>query len=369
MLSKLFAFIEDFKVRQAYGILRWIKSKQDARAELIWYPIVLMLHLDESREPLVERQSLIAFCEWIRFGTPSYTMCVLVERLESQDTEKYLDELEKCLKVQISESCINVHSLMVTFQDSGDLSETASAVIQCTSIGALIPNTLVVNFPHFHNLWVRKNYNDVTLYEFWKKIVTYERKCIAICKGELWKIKPMSDVLTVDIWWVVEEDDILLLFMYLITNWRKFVDAKVRLFPVISKLETEEAESQMTEAINERVTRSLVVAEMSIQQVKEETLSLYKGLRLGGAETTELGTIEESAAMPAKKRVRGKNELNAKMHEKSLATDLIFVNVPKWNADWEPHPRKFFAFLGDLTEKLNQIVLIRPPAINYNIKK
>uniref|UniRef100_A0A1I7Y415 SLC12 domain-containing protein n=1 Tax=Steinernema glaseri TaxID=37863 RepID=A0A1I7Y415_9BILA len=369
MLSNLFAYIEDLKIRTAYGMLRRIKRVKEADPRPSFYPIVLMLHLDEGREPLIERQSLIAFSEWIRHGTPSFTMSVMVERCESQDTEKYLAELDKCLKTQIGESCINVHTLLVTYRDSNDLSETTSAVIQCTEIGALIPNTLVVNFPQFENFQSRKNYNDVALREFWKKIVTYDKKCLAICKGELWRIKPKAE-LTVDIWWVVEDDDILLLFMYLITNWRKFVDAKVRLFPVISDHWTQEAEAKIVEAINDRVAHSWIVAELSIERIEEDAVALYKGLRRNqNAVDLPPTTTTEEETTPMAKKHSGAKQLNARMQEKSAHSDLVFVNIPKWSSESEGSQRKFFHFLQSLTDRFNLMVLFRPPSLEFNIKK
>lgn len=62
----------------------------------------------------------------------------------------FFAEISQFLKfklIQIGESCLNAHHLVVSYENVSELNETASAVIQCSGLGILKPNTIIIDFP------------------------------------------------------------------------------------------------------------------------------------------------------------------------------------------------------------------------------
>ncbi|VDN22026.1 unnamed protein product [Gongylonema pulchrum] len=116
-------YFERWRIDTAYRLLRWVYGlKNDHR----WYPQALIMHIDENPEWLVDCQKLIAVAEWIKDGAASNIVAVLCE---------------------VGESCLNAHHLVVSYENLGELNETASAVIQCSGLGILRPNTIIVDYP------------------------------------------------------------------------------------------------------------------------------------------------------------------------------------------------------------------------------
>uniref|UniRef100_A0A914S4M2 Uncharacterized protein n=1 Tax=Parascaris equorum TaxID=6256 RepID=A0A914S4M2_PAREQ len=130
------------RVNLACYILRWVEAHMDMNK--YWYPKILILHLDENKEWLVDCQKLIAVAEWIKEGAVITIVALLCE---DPDTPQYLRTVNDAVRKMIGESCLNAHQLVVSYEKLDELNETASAVIQCSGFGILNPNTIILEFP------------------------------------------------------------------------------------------------------------------------------------------------------------------------------------------------------------------------------
>lgn len=66
-----------WRVNLACYILRWVEAHMDTIN--YWYPKILILHLDENKEWLVDCQKLIAVAEWIKEGVIINIVALLCE--------------------------------------------------------------------------------------------------------------------------------------------------------------------------------------------------------------------------------------------------------------------------------------------------
>ncbi|VDM29885.1 unnamed protein product [Toxocara canis] len=67
----------EWRVSLACRILSWVEKHLDTAN--YWYPKLLILHLDETKEWLVDCQKLIAVAEWIKEGAVSNIVALLCE--------------------------------------------------------------------------------------------------------------------------------------------------------------------------------------------------------------------------------------------------------------------------------------------------
>ncbi|VBB34661.1 unnamed protein product, partial [Acanthocheilonema viteae] len=261
-------YFERWRVDIAYRLLRCVYSHKDF--EHHWYPQILIMQIDENPEWLVNCQKLIAVAEWIKDGAASN---IVAGHTNDPDTGEYLGLVETAVTQLIGESCLNAHHLVVSYQNLSELNETASAVIQCSGLGILKPNTIIS---------------------------------------------------TLDFWWVVEGDDLLLSFIYVICRNYRWTFTKLRIFAVIKETEVEAVKEQVLKRIHKA---SLEADSIEYLLVPPDDIAAY--------ESAKLSTLNQNMQQEQRSKSRRiyKNEpplrLNSLIRKESINADLIMLNLPR----------------------------------------
>ncbi|KAL3984652.1 hypothetical protein ACH3XW_35415 [Acanthocheilonema viteae] len=346
-------YFERWRVDIAYRLLRCVYSHKDF--EHHWYPQILIMQIDENPEWLVNCQKLIAVAEWIKDGAASNIIAVLCEgHTNDPDTGEYLGLVETAVTQLIGESCLNAHHLVVSYENLSELNETASAVIQCSGLGILKPNTIIVDFPKCGS---SSSFLHGGQGELWNRIAATVDKCLLICKGDLWKPVPFNLASTLDFWWVVEGDDLLLSFIYVICRNYRWTFTKLRIFAVIKETEVEAVKEQVLKRIHKA---SLEADSIEYLSVPPDDIAAY--------ESAKLSTLNQNMQQEQRSKSRRiyKNEpplrLNSLIRKESINADLVMLNLPRPRGD-VPASR-LLQTLDSVTEQLTRTVIFRPP-INF----
>ncbi|KAL3984651.1 hypothetical protein ACH3XW_35415 [Acanthocheilonema viteae] len=342
-------YFERWRVDIAYRLLRCVYSHKDF--EHHWYPQILIMQIDENPEWLVNCQKLIAVAEWIKDGAASN---IIAGHTNDPDTGEYLGLVETAVTQLIGESCLNAHHLVVSYENLSELNETASAVIQCSGLGILKPNTIIVDFPKCGS---SSSFLHGGQGELWNRIAATVDKCLLICKGDLWKPVPFNLASTLDFWWVVEGDDLLLSFIYVICRNYRWTFTKLRIFAVIKETEVEAVKEQVLKRIHKA---SLEADSIEYLSVPPDDIAAY--------ESAKLSTLNQNMQQEQRSKSRRiyKNEpplrLNSLIRKESINADLVMLNLPRPRGD-VPASR-LLQTLDSVTEQLTRTVIFRPP-INF----
>ncbi|KAM3717894.1 Solute carrier family 12 member [Dirofilaria immitis] len=346
----LWEYFERWRIDIAYRLLRCVYSHKDF--EHHWYPQILIMQIDENPEWLVSCQKLIAVAEWIKDGAASNIVAILCEgHTQDPDTGEYLRSVENAITQLIGESCLNAHHLVVSYENLSELNETASAVIQCSGLGILKPNTIIIDFPKCGS---SSNFLYAGQSELWNRIAATVDKCLLICKGDLWKPVPFNLATTLDLWWVVEGDDLLLSFIYVICRSYRWTFTKLRIFAVIKMTEFEAVKDQVSKRIHQA---SLEADSIQFRPVVPDDIAAY-----GSAKISLFNqNIQEDEG--SKCRRIFKNEpslrLNSLIRKESTNADLIMINLPRPRGDMPAS--RLLQILDTVTEQLTRVVIFRPP--------
>uniref|UniRef100_A0A915PWQ2 SLC12A transporter C-terminal domain-containing protein n=1 Tax=Setaria digitata TaxID=48799 RepID=A0A915PWQ2_9BILA len=350
----MFAWLECFerwRIDTAYRLLRCIYSHEEF--EYHWYPQILIMQIDENPEWLVDCQKLIAVAEWIKDGAASNIVAILCEgHTQDPDTGEYLRSVETAVTQLIGESCLNAHHLVVSYENLSELNETASAVTQCSGLGILKPNTIIIDFP---KCGTSSDFLYAGQSELWNRIAATVDKCLLICKGDLWKPVPFNLATTLDLWWVVESDDLLLSFISVICRNYRWTFTKLRIFAVIRETEVEIVKDQISKRIHQA---SLTADSIQLRPVLPDDIVAY--------ESAKLPTIQSIMKQneQTKSRMLYKSEpplgLNNLIRNESNNADLIIVNLPRPRGDMPAS--RLLQSLDAITEHLTRVVIFRPPA-------
>ncbi|VDN07475.1 unnamed protein product [Thelazia callipaeda] len=362
-------YFERWRIDIAYRLLHWVYSRKDFKR--FWYPQVLILHIDENPEWLVDCQKLIAVAEWIKDGAASNIVAVLCEgHTEDPDTAEYLRSVEIAVRQLIGESCLNAHHLVVSYENLSELNETASAVIQCSGLGILKPNTILVDFP---KCGVSANFSYAGQNELWNRIAATMDKCLLICKGDLWKPIPFNlavslikfnnfiklinyylKKLLIIMLLQLKSDDLLLSFVYVICRNYRWTFTSLRIFAVIKEMEFEAVKDQVLKRIH---CASLEVDNIEFKAVDQDDIAAYESAKVI-AETVD-GQLEQEL----KYRRVYKNDppiaLNSLIRGESLNADLIIVNLPRPRGNMLAS--RLLQSLDAITERLTRVIVFRPP--------
>ncbi|VIO97835.1 Uncharacterized protein BM_BM9275 [Brugia malayi] len=345
-------YFERWRIDIAYRLLRCVYSHKDFEHQ--WYPQILIMQIDENPEWLVNCQKLIAVAEWIKDGAASNIVAVLCEgHTQDPDTGEYLRLVEDAVTQLIGESCLNAHHLVVSYENLSELNETASAVIQCSGLGILKPNTIIIDFPKCVS---SSNFLYPGQGELWNRIAATVDKCLLICKGDLWKPVPFNLASTLDLWWVVEGDDLLLSFIYVISRNYRWTFTKLRIFAVIKETEVDDVKDQTSKRIHQA---SLEADSIEIRSVAADDIAAY-----GSAKLSTHQNMQENEG--SKGRRIYKNEppvgLNSLIRSESANADLIMLNLPRPRGDMPAS--RLLQMLDVVTKRLTRVVIFRPP-INF----
>ncbi|OZC06995.1 hypothetical protein X798_06007 [Onchocerca flexuosa] len=329
MMWWMWEYFERWRIDVAYRLLHCVYSHKDF--EHHWYPQILIMQIDENLEWLVNCQKLIAVAEWIKDGAASNIVAVLCEK-------------------HIGESCLNAHHLVVSYENLSELNETASAVIQCSGLGILKPNTIIIDFPKYGS---SSNFLYAGQSELWNRIAATIDKCLLICKGDLWKPVPFNLASTLDLWWVVEGDDLLLSFIYIMCRNYRWTFTKLRIFAVIKVTEFEAVKDQVSKRIQQA---SLEVDNIEFRPVIPDDIAAY-GYKCSTAKfSTSNQNIQQEEG--SKERRIYKNEsplrLNNLIRKESINADLIMFNLPRPRGDMPTS--RLLQILDVVTEHLTRVV-------------
>uniref|UniRef100_A0A8R1XNG7 SLC12 domain-containing protein n=1 Tax=Onchocerca volvulus TaxID=6282 RepID=A0A8R1XNG7_ONCVO len=157
-----------------------------------------------------------------------------------------------------------------------------------------------------------------------------------------------------DLWWVVEGDDLLLSFIYIICRNYRWTFTKLRIFAVIKMTEFETVKDQVSKRIQQA---SLEVNNVEFRPVIPDDIAAYESAKL---------SISNQNIQPEegpKDRRIYKNEsplrLNNLIRKESINADLIIFNLPRPRGDMPTS--RLLQILDAVTEQLTRVVVFRPP--------
>uniref|UniRef100_A0A0M3I6M3 SLC12 domain-containing protein n=2 Tax=Ascaris TaxID=6251 RepID=A0A0M3I6M3_ASCLU len=345
-----------WRVNLACYILRWVEAHMDTIN--YWYPKILILHLDENKEWLVDCQKLIAVAEWIKEGVIINIVALLCEgRIQDPDTPQYLRTVDDAVRKMIGESCLNAHQLVVSYEKLDELNETASAVIQCSGLGILNPNTIILEFPKCGKA---ANFVNPGQGELWSCIASTVDKYLIICKGDLWKPVPSSLTSTMDLWWIVEDDNYILSFVYLISRSNRWTFTKLRIFALIKENEMAIAKDNVKKRIH---NAKLYADSIDFKAMPIDDLCAYgsaepKSANRSSAASHSLRSERSHTSIPLIDTTISPT-LNNIIRVNSANADLILVNLPR--ARMETSASRLLISLEMISDHLPRMIAFRPP--------
>ncbi|EJD75117.1 hypothetical protein LOAG_17675 [Loa loa] len=117
------------------------------------------------------------------------------------------------------------------YQKISSLHSIASALASCCGLGVFQSNTVIIEYPSEAAL---SGLPDSLLYHYHMHRVCVQHCNLVVVKGTFpLKIPPVKSNKTIDIWWIIDNGDVLLMVAKMLKKHKIWYKAKLRLFVVV----------------------------------------------------------------------------------------------------------------------------------------
>ncbi|VBB31191.1 unnamed protein product, partial [Acanthocheilonema viteae] len=213
------------------------------------------------------------------------------------------------------------------YQKISSLHSIASALASCCGLGVFQSNTVMIEYPSEAAL---SGLPDSLLYHYHMHRVCVQHCNLVVVKGIFpLKIPPVQSNKTIDIWWIIDNGDVLLMVAKMLKKHKIWRKARLRLFVVVD-------------------------IEDNIKQTE-------KALVLWLIDNHYL--IYKIEFIRADQRAR---QLNKEILKRSSDAVLVLMNMPEPPVHLERF-RKYLNFLNDMSNELKKVLFVRGVDVQSNI--
>mmetsp|Transcript_11824 Transcript_11824/g.35882 ORF Transcript_11824/g.35882 Transcript_11824/m.35882 type:complete len:973 (-) Transcript_11824:76-2994(-) len=223
----------------------------DTRAEFHaknWRPqLLLVTDIDEHGNPT--RPDMLLFAGQLKKGRG----LLMVNAFLDGDIKSDIDKAKKAnevLRLHLSEEGIKGFARVIM---TNDPATAIFAAVQSAGVGTLQPNCVMFGYPD--NLKAAPRDEQDCFVDMIKSSIA-TRKTTILMKGGVNVPEPDQPIPsgTIDIWWVVYDGGVLMLFPYLLTLHKAWANCRLRLFAVVTDEDASASEvQQRTKAFLEKV--------------------------------------------------------------------------------------------------------------------
>uniref|UniRef100_A0A915Q0X1 SLC12A transporter C-terminal domain-containing protein n=1 Tax=Setaria digitata TaxID=48799 RepID=A0A915Q0X1_9BILA len=284
------------------------------------------------------------------------------------------------------------------YQKISSLHSIASALASCCGLGVFQSNTVMIEYPSQAAL---NGSPDSLLYHYHMHRVCVQHCNLVVVKGTFpLKIQPVQSNKTIDIWWIIDNGDVLLMVAKMLQQHRIWRKAKLRLFLVIDmEDDIKQIEKSLflwlidnqyliyqIEFIRADVwiildyvqLRSLHIKQRYCKVDDKSFLSLLRRLigvpdgklaqnavdsGFSGVVTSSLRSNPLAKMNEQQQRAR---QLNKEILERSSDAALVLMNMPEPPVHLERF-WKYLNFLNDMTSELKKVLFVRGVDVQSNV--
>uniref|UniRef100_A0A7I4KSV5 GH09271p, putative n=1 Tax=Brugia malayi TaxID=6279 RepID=A0A7I4KSV5_BRUMA len=284
------------------------------------------------------------------------------------------------------------------YQKISSLHSIASALASCCGLGVFQSNTVMIEYPSEAAL---SGLPDSLLYHYHMHRVCVQHCNLVVVKGIFpLKIPPVQSNKTIDIWWIIDNGDVLLMVARMLKKHKIWCKAKLRLFVVvdieddvkkiekalllwlidnhylINKIEFIQADSRI---ISDYVQlRSLQIKRRYCKMNKKSWFTYLQRLvgipdgmpaqnaidsGFHGLMTT---SIRSNSYMKTSEQQQRARQLNKEILRRSSDAVLVLMNMPEPPVHLERF-WKYLNFLNDMSSELKKVLFVRGVDVQSNI--
>lgn len=333
------------------------------------------VELDE-KDYLPLKSHILSFVSQLRkAGGLTIVSTVMEGDMTRSATNKRKNEIRDMLKYIIKKYHIEGFEQVII---SENMPMATLAAIQTVGVGALRPNTILLDYPAE---WAKKDAEwRNTFYRVLQNIIAMDLVVMLLKSADVAKPYPKNESVaftdrdTIDVYWIMHDGGILTLLPYLLKKHRIWRKTRLRIFCIA---ELDDNSDQMEKDLKASLMHYRIDAETQVIELGDHDISEFtyeKTMRMemrsellnemkksSGADL--LVTAPKSAARhgkPDKKKAEFMNtsvKLNNVFKQYSKDAAIIFCSLPtpiRGQSSWD-----YFEYLEALTSDLPRFVLIK----------
>uniref|UniRef100_A0A8R1XPM1 SLC12 domain-containing protein n=1 Tax=Onchocerca volvulus TaxID=6282 RepID=A0A8R1XPM1_ONCVO len=284
------------------------------------------------------------------------------------------------------------------YQKISSLHSIASALASCCGLGVFQSNTVIIEYPSQAAL---RGLPDSLLYHYHMHRLCVQHCNLVVVKGIFpLKISPVESNETIDIWWIIDNGDVLLMVAKMLKKHKIWHKAKLRLFVVvdieddikriekalflwlidnhylISKIEFIRADSWIISdylqlrsfqikrryyKIDDKSLFSFLKRLIGIPDGKPAQNAVdsgFRGLITSSGRSNSLMRMDEQQQRA--------QQLNKEILERSSSAALVLMNMPEPPVHLERF-WKYLNFLNDISNELKKVLFVRGVDVQSNV--
>ncbi|VDM95707.1 unnamed protein product [Thelazia callipaeda] len=300
--------------------------------------------------------------------------------------------------VYTARQCMNYiklsgYATQFKYQKISSLHSIASALVSCCGLGVFKSNTVIIEYPAEAAL---KGRPDSLLYHYHVHRVCVQHCNLVVVKGFFpLKIEALQSNQTIDIWWIIDNGDVLLMVAKMLRKHKMWLQAKLRLFVVVDlKDDIEQIERELylwltdnhylldkIEFIRADVRflfKSLVYFRLLptfnlnnkvFEEFRErlpDGKPIQNAVDNGFRKSQMNSNLEEGerSLRPRELKIRAQ-QLNREIWQRSSEAALVLMNMPEPPKNLERF-WKYLNFLNELSHKLKKVLFVRGVDITFS---
>eukprot|EP00397_Hematodinium_sp_SG-2012_P004422 GEMP01004434.1.p1 GENE.GEMP01004434.1~~GEMP01004434.1.p1 ORF type:complete len:740 (+),score=83.74 GEMP01004434.1:1706-3925(+) len=217
--------LDGLKFHVALSSLLSLENRQAYRVN--WRPQVLILYRIRLTEELkgIKRHEILTIYSQLRKG---HGMCVVAavlegDKLDPHAIHKARSEKQIILDIMREERIPGFAEVVV----APTWCEGANYIIQLTGLGGLVPNTLLMGWPHDWKKTPKKAGDFISIVQ----TALAANKSI-LCAKDLTNFPTNPCRGTIDIWWMIHDGGFMILLSWMLTQHRVWTNCHIRVFTV-----------------------------------------------------------------------------------------------------------------------------------------
>uniref|UniRef100_A0A0R3RS21 SLC12 domain-containing protein n=1 Tax=Elaeophora elaphi TaxID=1147741 RepID=A0A0R3RS21_9BILA len=250
------------------------------------------------------------------------------------------------------------------YQKISSLHSIASALASCCGLGVFQSNTVMIEYPSEAAL---SGLPDSLLYHYHMHRVCVQHCNLVVVKGIFpLKIPLVQSNKTIDIWWIIDNGDVLLMVAKMLKNheiWRK---VKLRLFVVVD-----------IEDNIKKIVKALLLWLIDNHYLIYEIEFIRADFRVpngmpaqnavdSGFHGVITSSVRSNTAMKISEQQQRARQLNKEILRRSSDAVLVLMNMPEPPVHLERF-WKYLNFLNDMSNELKKVLFVRGVDVQSNV--
>ncbi|VDK70078.1 unnamed protein product [Litomosoides sigmodontis] len=324
-------------------------------------------------------------------------LCLSLIR-DTGDQENIGSEDVRTIRQYMDYIDLSGYATQFKYQKISSLHSIASALASCCGLGVFQSNTVMIEYPSQAAL---SGLPDSLLYHYHMHRVCVQHCNLVVVKGTfLLKIPPVQSNKTIDIWWIIDNGDVLLMVAKMLKKHKIWQKAKLRLFVVVGidddikriekalllwlidnqylmhKIEFIQADSWIISDYAQ--LRSLQIKRRYRKTVDKSWFTYFQqmiGIPEGipvqnavdsGFHQLMTSSVRSNSVVKVSEQQQRARQLNKEILRRSSDAALILMNIPEPPVHLERF-WKYLNFLNDISNELKKVLFVRGVDVQSNV--